>query len=341
MPQPGVPEPSEARDALKREASEFLKVHPSQLIRPDLTTFSIDFSDISNIFDLNYMFVSALTAGYVDALTDEQASKLLGYLTALRKVYGGILKMDRLGDPRTLRASLVNSVKPPSLELGCFVLALLPKLSTGAVGAEKTAAADETLRQTQETLRGIAQAKSDADAILESLRTVASEVGITKYATIFGNEAGKQGRQSWWWATGALIFGGVAAICTLFFFEPHIRSLVDAEKPLSNGIIVSLAVSRAILISLLYLAVVWCIRNFSAARHNAVVNRHRQNALSTFEAFVKAAEGDPQTKNAVLLQATQSIFAPQASGYLKGENDGPAASPVIEIVRGLSSPKGE
>jgi hypothetical protein len=46
-----------------------------------------------------------------------------------------------------------------------------------------------------------------------------------------------------------------------------------------------------------------------------VVDQHRQNALSTFETFMKAAS-DEQMKNAVLLQATQAILTPQATDSL-------------------------
>jgi hypothetical protein len=82
----------------------------------------------------------------------------------------------------------------------------------------------------------------------------------------------------------------------------------------------------------LYYGLVWAGRNFSTHRHNQTVNNHRQNALKTFEAFVKAASDDA-TKNAVLLQATQSIFSPQASGYL-GIHGGESSAPqILEIIR--------
>jgi hypothetical protein len=51
---------------------------------------------------------------------------------------------------------------------------------------------------------------------------------------------------------------------------------------------------------------------------------------------VKAAEGDQETKNAVLLQATQSIFSPQSTGYPKGEGEPRQGSHLIEIFRGLT-----
>jgi len=69
------------------------------------------------------------------------------------------------------------------------------------------------------------------------------------------------------------------------------------------------------------------------------VNQHRQNALSTFETFVKAA-ADDQTKGAVLLQATQAIFTPQVTGFIAQESDSGGPAQVLEIFRSASSGKG-
>jgi hypothetical protein len=86
----------------------------------------------------------------------------------------------------------------------------------------------------------------------------------------------------------------------------------------------------------LFAGVVWMGRIYRAHRHNYVINKHRQNALSTFETFAKAA-ADEQTKAAVLLQATQSIFSLQQSGYLSQESESAGYPQVLEIIRGLGT----
>jgi hypothetical protein len=73
-------------------------------------------------------------------------------------------------------------------------------------------------------------------------------------------------------------------------------------------------------------------KNYRTHRHLVVVNQHRQSALRTFEAFIKAASGDDQTKNAVLLEATRCIFAPANTGYLGGEEENPS-NRIIEIFK--------
>ena len=71
-------------------------------------------------------------------------------------------------------------------------------------------------------------------------------------------------------------------------------------------------------------------------QHNFVVNQHRQNALTSFETFAKAANDD-QTKSAVLLQATNCIFSPQASGYADSAVEAPGSPRIMEIIRNMAA----
>jgi hypothetical protein len=99
--------------------------------------------------------------------------------------------------------------------------------------------------------------------------------------------------------------------------------------------IVRFTISRILIISILSYMLVWSGKNFLAHKHNEVVNKHRQNALSTFETFV-AASDDQQTKNAVLLHATDCIFTPQISGYLGKDSEPVSANRFIEILRQIA-----
>src|SRR5882724_4341617 len=100
-----------------------------------------------------------------------------------------------------------------------------------------------------------------------------------------------------------LLFG-IASLLFIFFKTPD---YTPAQS-------VQLVIAKIIIFSVLLSATLWAGRIYRATRHNQVVNKHRQNALSTFETFTKAASDDA-TKSAVLLQATNCIFSPQQSGY--------------------------
>lgn len=138
-----------------------------------------------------------------------------------------------------------------------------------------------------------------------------------------------------WWMIGAAISAAVTIAYAIYSFGYQLH---EAAQNAPTAKLVTLTVERVIVISILSTAILFCVRNYSAARHNFVINRHRQNALSTFETFVKAS-GDDQTKDAVLLQATRSIFTPQASGYLKPDVEAAPSNQIIEIMRNLATSK--
>ncbi len=181
---------------------------------------------------------------------------------------------------------------------------------------------------------------AEMQGALEKVRQAAAEAGVAQHAIHFKQEAESHLGQSKGW----LIASGAFALLTVVYgvytgyFDKQLHDAA-AEASQSTSPLIPLFLSRVIVFSVLSFGMVWTIRNYSASRHNFVINRHRQNALSTFETFVKAAS-DAQTKDAVLIQTTQSIFAPQISGYAKGESDPKPGSQVIEIVRGLTGSKG-
>jgi len=88
----------------------------------------------------------------------------------------------------------------------------------------------------------------------------------------------------------------LVAISTLY--------LLPALGELKEAGVVQRIIAKLIVLSSLYYGAVWSAKNYRIHRHLSVVNMHRHNALKTFEAFIKAASGDPETKSAVLLETT-------------------------------------
>lgn len=176
-----------------------------------------------------------------------------------------------------------------------------------------------------------------------AVRAAAEQAGINAQAKFFQAEARHHDMLSIVWLIALLATGATTVYYMVVWLEPQLievaRTAQRKNEPLH--VIVVTTVSRVAMLSLLWFVVLWCARNFNAHRHNVVVNRHRQNAISSFRAFAEGDQIDPATKNAILLSATQSVFAPQSTGYLKGESD-VSQSPtgqIIEIVRGVATGK--
>lgn len=173
---------------------------------------------------------------------------------------------------------------------------------------------------------------SEVEGTLEKIRRAAQEVGVAQHATHFKEQADdhKVAANRWLWTTAILGAMSLAFAIGSFLYYLSILSTLTASQA------IQLAVGKLIIFSVLFSGVFWTARIYRAHRHNYVVNKHRQNALSTFETFAKAANDD-QTKSAVLIQATQCIFSLQHTGYLSQESDSTSGYPqVLEIVRGIA-----
>ena len=88
---------------------------------------------------------------------------------------------------------------------------------------------------------------------------------------------------------------------------------------------------KILICGVLISATLWAGEIYRAHRHNYLVNKHRADALTTFETFVRGTS-EPQTKDAVLIQATQCIISSQPSGYIAQENDGGVYKKIFELV---------
>src|SRR5438045_5114225 len=86
--------------------------------------------------------------------------------------------------------------------------------------------------------------------------------------------------------------------------------------PTNNYQAVQFCVSKLLIFSTIAFILYLCARTLMAHRHNEVVNRHRQNALLTFNALADATSS-PQTREVVLTHASACIYAPQESGFSK------------------------
>jgi hypothetical protein len=169
---------------------------------------------------------------------------------------------------------------------------------------------------------------TEVEGTLEKVRRAAQEVGVAQHAIHFKDEAVSNSKSADRW----LITTGILTAVTLAFGVYSLYFIVTKTPDFTPTQSVQLAIAKVIVFSVLLSATLWTGRTYRAARHNYVVNKHRQNALSTFETFAKAASDDA-TKSAVLLQATNCIFSAQQSGYITQESEGPAYPQILEIIR--------
>lgn len=205
-------------------------------------------------------------------------------------------------------------------------------LITSFAAATQSANKDAEIRT---LVAEIAKLRDEARAALNdvldlrnTVRDSAADVGTARHAILFQQEAAKHQRASYGW----LVVTVLLAVITGVAAWRNYLMVMSASPSLTPAATVQSVVAKLILFSLLLTATIWSGRIYRAHRHNAVVNRHRQNALSSFETFAGASQ-DAQTKDAVLLQATQCIFSQQQSGYLPSEPESTGTPQLVELIR--------
>ncbi len=176
-------------------------------------------------------------------------------------------------------------------------------------------------------------------AALDEIRKAAAEAGVSQTSRHFSDEAEEHRKASALWL--AVLVAISIMVVGFALFGSHVTQWTGVPEPshdASDMRHLRYLGQKALIVFLLFFGVLWAARNYGAARHNYVVNKHRTNALGSFQAFAASAT-DEQTKSAVLVQATQSVFLPQASGYVKTDGENAAASPIIEILRSVGGSK--
>jgi hypothetical protein len=217
---------------------------------------------------------------------------------------------------RELSENFKNAVE----QVGCCISSF-----TNATGKDEEQVASSLIDSIRHMKDDMEKQQVELNQILQSARQASGQIGVASHALHFKEAAEEylKASKNWLYAViGAVVLIiGWGTAC--FFIHP---TTGDAS------LIIQFTIAKVIIISGLYYALTTCVKNYKAHRHNYVVNRHKQHSLSSFDTFVKGAGEDIATKNAILLNATQSIFSAQPSGYsnVEPEND---TNKIIEILQ--------
>lgn len=185
----------------------------------------------------------------------------------------------------------------------------------------------ESKRQFTELTNGILVEMNSA---LGQVQDAAKKAGVAQHATHFDEEATLAQRIAIGWLVAAILFGLATAIYVIWHVEPALTKLPNDPSVMQ---LVQASIPRLLIIFVLTFGMIWSAKNFTSSAHNYVVNRHRRNALASFQTFVEGAS-KPEVKDAVLIQATHAIFTPQDSGFAKGDVPNPT-SQIVEVFRGV------
>ena len=176
----------------------------------------------------------------------------------------------------------------------------------------------------------LAEKQSEVDHLKRELETQLRKKSISSHEKIFADQADKH-------RTGAWIWLGVTVTLTLGFgyiFWELLKNLEPTGSEVSA--ILQNLFTKGFFLSLIYFLINRSIKNYTAEKHLETINRHRQNALATFEAFAEAAGENQETRDAVLLASTDAIFDANQSGYLSVKTSrADSGNPIQQVVRAV------
>ena len=175
----------------------------------------------------------------------------------------------------------------------------------------------------------------EAEKVLEVVRKAAAEQGVSQQAFYFRDASEAHEREASKWIRRVFLFGFFIVLYAVLSVFAHKWPFLAPTSVYEN---VQLGVSKVLVFAVLSYGLYLAARNFLANKHNAIVNKHRQNALMTYKALVEAGT-DAGKRDVVLLQAAACIFGPQSTGFSRDrEPGGVTAKSVLELITKPFSP---
>lgn len=265
--------------------------------------------------------VSRINTESLDSLSEHTLDEIIRKCTDIRSLIDQIKTFDpkdNLQEAELQHSKLLTRATRDLKKLPHELLPIVAYTSTDINSlAHHLAEASQTKRKIEENLK-------QSDSILESIKGVSAETGVSSQANFYGEDASSYILFSRIWLGVSIASGLVIALLAyelLYNIEP---SELDTTIP---DAIIKIAGKTLIFASFTSLFVLF-VKNYAASRHNYIVNRHRHNALRTYQTLVEAA-ADAANSDIVLTHAAQCIFSDQPTGYSKHDT---AETPHIPQV---------
>lgn len=175
----------------------------------------------------------------------------------------------------------------------------------------------------EEAQKKIEQDSKEIEDIRKHSQESAAEIGIVPFAQDFESEYKERKNAAKWWLITTAIFTIITAIVIFYLYSINLNTKFEYNQ-------IAIQVS---MIALLFSVVIWCSRMYRISMHQVVVNKHRALSLRTFQTFISSTS-DQHVKDAVLMEATRTIFNQGHTGYIDPKSDGSDSdTKVVEIIK--------
>ena len=176
---------------------------------------------------------------------------------------------------------------------------------------------------------------SEAKEAISQHAKFSAERAVTLSGKSFEKEAKKNETASQLYGIALFLFAFLACgIAVVFFnFNDNIEVKNIPELLIKGNIL-----NKIFIFTILLLLVSVLKTNHLSLKHQYSLNKHRQNALNSHKTILNAIqktkdESDSKIANAILLELTKAMFAPQETGFIKNQKDSSSGNQIVDISR--------
>jgi len=195
----------------------------------------------------------------------------------------------------------------------------------------------QSIRDKGEALQAdLTKTSEEAAQILKDIRDIAAEHGVTQQAVYFSTESEEHLKIAGQWKIATIIMAVTTILFAILAILTHDYFMTQVQQGGTYSM-VQIIIGKGIIFTILIYMLLFCSKAFASHRHNSIVNKHRQNALMTFNALTDSASNADQ-RDIVLIHAAACIYGPQETGYTKTSNASNSNSTpsIIGLAQGLN-----
>lgn len=272
---------------------------------------------------------------FLHELPPNQQNQIRSFADGTYNIFKQILDFDaKSGDPYASRTAIIaqitTSYQPTFDQLQTLIsYGASRSRDFEAMARDFRATIQKSVDEANSLTEKLAAQDEDAKRILDEVRKVAAEQGVSQQAKYFQEESISHDQQSIKWRNWTIVTAsalGIYAVLSVFIHKWPLLAPANTYEAIQLGL------SKVLIFAVLAYMLLLCSRNFLTHTHNGIVNKHRQNALLTFNALVEAA-GNDERRDVILTYAAACIFSPQETGYIKGGSGG--AEMPLSIIQAL------
>ena len=280
-------------------------------------------------------FFKLLPLSSLEQFPEIELSQIKSICDSVFAIFSQILEFDPdAGDNKTRQQAIVVNLESQYQNIFTRVYPLIAYSTARTVDFNRLdeqgrAAVQGIKDQTKTILDEITDQQETVVRILDDVRKVAAEQGVSQQALYFKEEADKHGIESEFWRKWTLKVAGAVGVFGIASMFLHKWTWIAPTDTYSS---IQFTTSKLLLFFIMIFVLILCARNFLANRHNEIVNRHRQNSLLTYKALVDAGTS-PESRDIILNHAAASIYRLHDTGYTKGgEQGGPSSTSIVEMI---------